>query len=427
MIRAVIVKEKPDLIVLQEIKKEVVDRRFISSIWKSRFVEWVILPALGRSGGILIMWDPRFIPVKDNLIGEFSASIKIPKNEFNFWWITAVYGLWKPSLRNNFWDELAGLRVLCDERWCLGSDFNVVRTSSEKMNSHSQTSSMRCFDSLIQELELCDPPLLNGKFTWSNLRDMPICCRLDRFMFTTGWTEFFPFNRQTILPRITSDNFPVVLEKIKWGPTAFRFENVWVREKNFKSSASIWWDRAAVRGWEGYKFMMKLKSVKMEIKRWNKEVYGMVDMRMGELRRKISVLDELESDGLGSEEVANERKENKMQLEDLICRQNRIHYQKSKIKWVKEGDQNTKFFHSLLNQRRSKATINRLEREDGSITSDEDEIVAIILRYFEEFYGKKDVRSWGIEGVEWCLIDDSMSRELEKFFKEDEIKSDFRV
>lgn len=35
--------------------------------------------------------------------------------------------------------------------------------------SNSLTSSMLCFDSLIRELELWDPPLLNAKFTWSNM------------------------------------------------------------------------------------------------------------------------------------------------------------------------------------------------------------------------------------------------------------------
>lgn len=58
---------------------------------------------------------------------------------------------------------------------------------SEKMNSRALTTSMNCFDSLIRDLELYDPPLSNAKFTWPNLRVSPICCRLDIFLFLGGW------------------------------------------------------------------------------------------------------------------------------------------------------------------------------------------------------------------------------------------------
>ncbi|XP_073021415.1 uncharacterized protein [Primulina eburnea] len=379
LIRAVLAKEKPELIVLQEIKREVVDRRFIASLWKSRFVEWVTLPAVGRSGGILVMWDPMVISVKDNMIGEFSVSIQIQKDAHYDWWFTAVYGPCQPRLRTNFWDELAGLSVICEDRWCLGGDFNVVRSLREKINSRSQTSSMFCFDSLIQELELCDPPLLNGKFTWSSLRSSPICCRLDRFMFTVGWTEIYPCYRKSILPRITSDHFPLVLDlaKNKWGPTPFRFENVWLRDTSFKNLTKLWWNNTNSQGWAGYRFMMKIKTIKGDIKRWNEEVYGRMEMKSAELSNKISRFDKLEGEGRGSEEISKDRKEPKLMLEELIRRKNQIHYQKCKVKWIKEGDQNTKFFHSLLNQRKSKSTIDSLKRNDGSITTCGNEIVSI--------------------------------------------------
>lgn len=84
-----------------------------------------------------------------------------------------------------------------DREWCAESvlsvgDFNVVRSLSEKMNSNSLTISMICFDSLIRELVLCDPPLLNAKFTRSNSRASSICCSLYRFLFPEGWLDFFP-------------------------------------------------------------------------------------------------------------------------------------------------------------------------------------------------------------------------------------------
>ena len=39
---------------IQEIKKEKWDRKFVGSVWMVKNKEWVALPACGASGGILI-------------------------------------------------------------------------------------------------------------------------------------------------------------------------------------------------------------------------------------------------------------------------------------------------------------------------------------------------------------------------------------
>ncbi|XP_073051688.1 uncharacterized protein [Primulina eburnea] len=171
LVRTIIRHEKPDIVVLLETKREKIDRKFVASVWKSRFVEWVCLPSVGSSGGILVLWDPREIIVLNNLIGEFSVSIEIKQNEGITWWFSAIYGPVRPRLRENFWDELAGLKTLCGNNWCLGGDFNVVRNVGKKLNSQSVTTSMSCFDALVEELELHDPSLLHGKFTWESDSD----------------------------------------------------------------------------------------------------------------------------------------------------------------------------------------------------------------------------------------------------------------
>ena len=184
-----ICRVNPDLVILQEVKREVADRQLIGSLWRSRFKEWVLLPAIGRAGGILVIWDVRTVRVIDCLLGEFSVSVLI-EDENEKWWFTGVYGPNSYRGRDLFWDELAGLRSICGDNWCLGGDFNVVRGVGEKLNSYSVTRSMKSFDELLRELGLVDPPLRNAKYTWSNFRDHPICCRLDRFLFSVQWGGF---------------------------------------------------------------------------------------------------------------------------------------------------------------------------------------------------------------------------------------------
>ena len=159
-IKEVINKEDPNLVILQEVKKSNIDRKFVASVWRSRFKEWILLPSVGRSGGILMMWDSRRVKVTDNLIGEFSVSICMKLDNLGEWWFSGIYKPPSAASRKEFWDKLVGLCELCGEKWCLGGDFNVVRNIGEKSNSLSNTRSMRIFNELIRELELQDLRLI---------------------------------------------------------------------------------------------------------------------------------------------------------------------------------------------------------------------------------------------------------------------------
>ena len=55
MVKDFLRSENPDVVMIQETKKENCDRRFVGSVWTVRNKYWVALPASGASGGILII------------------------------------------------------------------------------------------------------------------------------------------------------------------------------------------------------------------------------------------------------------------------------------------------------------------------------------------------------------------------------------
>ena len=59
MVKDFLKTENPDVVMIQETKKEICDRRFVGSVWTARNKDWVALPASGASGGILIIWDSK--------------------------------------------------------------------------------------------------------------------------------------------------------------------------------------------------------------------------------------------------------------------------------------------------------------------------------------------------------------------------------
>ena len=97
---------KPDIVMLQETKKETCDRRFVGSVWNGRDVEWAVLPACGSSGSIVIIWDSSKFKCSDVVLGSFSVTVKLCSEEEGSFWLTLVYGPNISNLRKDLWEEL---------------------------------------------------------------------------------------------------------------------------------------------------------------------------------------------------------------------------------------------------------------------------------------------------------------------------------
>lgn len=59
--------------------------------------------------------------------------------------------------------------------------------------------------------------------------------------------------------------------------------------------------------------------------------------------------------------------------------------QLAKKKWFKDSDQNSKFFHAIVNQRRKSNTISHMELEDESKLSDHEQVHLGAVSYFQNF------------------------------------------
>ena len=424
VIKKVICRINPDLVVLQEVKRELIAQAFVASIWSSRFKEWVVLPAIGRSGGIVVIRDVRSSRIKESLIGDFSISVLVEDETRGDWWFSGVYGPPNKRSRKDFWDELVGIKEITNERWCVGGDFNVVRRVNEKFNSFTNTRSMREFDSLIVEMELIDPNLNNAKFTWSNFRQVPICSRLDRFLFTNEWAEGHQCYKQEVEARAVSDHSPVILDTLppKWGPIPFRFENAWLEHKQFGRDFEKWCNETTVDGWEGYKWMKRLQIIKHRVKQWNTNVFG--DLRLIEagMYNRLKDLDREESSGNWTEELRVERETLKKEFHDIMVKKEISIRQKLKVQWAKEGDANSRLFHKLLNARMSKNFISKIELDNGEVMMREEDIVREIVDFFERPYSDEASQILGFDGVEWNGIDTFLSEWLERPFTEEEIR-----
>ena len=73
--------QDPDIVLLQETKKENWDKHFLVSVWIGRDRERTALPACGASGGVVIIWDSKKFECIEKVIGSFSVSVKLESVE----------------------------------------------------------------------------------------------------------------------------------------------------------------------------------------------------------------------------------------------------------------------------------------------------------------------------------------------------------
>ena len=137
------------------------------------------------------------------------------------------------------------------------------------------------------------------------------------------------------------------------------------------------------------------------------------------LLRRIKELDDLESSGVWNNQLKEERFKVKSKLEKIFLKEERAFRMKSKFTWAKEGATNTKLFHSLVNLRKAKDVITKLELEYGSLVDKNKYIVLEITGFFQSLYKLEGLSFWGIHGIEWQPIASHLVEWLERPFEEE--------
>ena len=272
--------------------------------------------------------------------------------EDGFQWVcSGVYGPNDDSLRNGLWLELGEVSQKWRAACGIVGDFNVVRFPSERLGCQRFSLAMLAFSDFIEEHHLIDLPLCGGSFTWSSNTILPSMSCIDQVLVLGDWEDFFSDVTQSTLPRVVSDHSPLLLEAggMVRGRNYFKFENMWLKVEGFTDMVDIWWRGYQFEGSLSYVMACKLKALKEDLKQWNKDVFGDVNLRKKALLCELLGLDVKG----GSQGLTIWEKEHQeavqAEVEHLVALQEISWCQKSRVLWLKEGDSNTRFFHKVVN------------------------------------------------------------------------------
>ncbi|KAK5834917.1 hypothetical protein PVK06_010597 [Gossypium arboreum] len=124
-----------------------------------------------------------------------------------------------------------------------------------------------------------------------------------------------------------------------------------------------------------------------------------------------------------NDETLEEIIEAKLDLNLEIDKTEMYWEQRARSNWLKNRDRNTNFFHSLDSNKRRMNKIMRLRCEDGSVITEEDEMMKMAVSYFKELFTSSRQRDDDNthEGVS-SRISPSMNEQLLREFKVEEIR-----
>nr|GEW61773.1 RNA-directed DNA polymerase, eukaryota [Tanacetum cinerariifolium] len=205
------------------------------------------------------------------------------------------------------------------------------------------------FNSFITNAGLEEVPLGGSSFTWCH-KSANKMSKLDRFLISENLLNTCPNITAITFERYLSDHRPVLLREshFDYGPTPFRFFHHWI-EMEVEYDDNV------------------------------KEKY----------KNELEALEAIIDKGDGNVKVVNKR----MKI-DKICSSEMA--QKAKVKWSIEGDENTSFFHGMLNKKWSLLNIRGI-MVDGMWIESPNRVKGEIFHHFSSKFDKPDARRAYIE------------------------------
>ncbi|XP_074289279.1 uncharacterized protein LOC141614432 [Silene latifolia] len=346
-----------------------------------------------HSGGrVWVLWNPSLFYVHFVHYSAQSIHMMVTEISSNFkFFCTMVYAFNDTTDRKSLWHDLCSFADSIHDPWILCGDFNCVLKYSERLGGSSSDEEMKDFHECLDYCQMMDSPAAGSYYTWNNKQEPQtrVYSRLYRVLVNNHWTHHRPNAYAHFYNEGIFYHTPCIIQEPATsmrGRRSFKYFNMWSQVPEFKPCILHHWTQP----WQVTKMfqvVMKLKSLKRPLKDLNKALFDDIE---NSAVHAWNILDNIQDQlrtAPGDPTLLVKEKEVAGVYRELQAACDSFLTQKSKATWVNQGDNNTRYFRSLLRARSAKNKIFLIEDTDGNVHSDGSHIQSAFLTYYEALLG----------------------------------------
>ncbi|KAF3537838.1 hypothetical protein F2Q69_00020018 [Brassica cretica] len=277
--------------------------------------------------------------------------------------------------------------------WIVGGDFNQIIHHAEHSlaDVNYLSSDMVELKAWLTQLGLYDLRYHGPLFTWSNHRpEGPIAKKLDRLLINSLVLNLFPNALAFFHPPLISDHTPCILDLAFKIPSAdnrpFKFYNYLSKHPDFLQLVENAWAQAGSIVWNLTGLCWKQKQIKGDLKTLNRENFSQIQKRVSEANRLLTDL-QVQALQNPSSQIFEQEKNALQNWQFLRDIEESYFKQRSRVNWLKEGDQNTTFFYRMVQTRLSFNLIRTFLLPSGAIIADVTQMSLHAVSHFKSILG----------------------------------------
>ena len=349
-----------------------------------------------ENGRIWVVWDPAISVICFHKSPELMlCGVFVPATGESFS-VAFVYAFNTLIQRRDLWIELSSIVQNSPAKHrplIVFEDFNQILTASLHFSvipHHLPIAGMNELQNFMVDNGLSDLPNKGAFFTWSNgIPEDPIIRKLDMVLVNEHWSSVFSESLAVFEAPGDSDHSPALVylnSPIESSKKAFKYFSFLSTHPRFKVVIRDAWHEEVLVGCKLFTFGQRMRKVKVACRALNREGFGNIQNRtkdsLAELEMVQVALLSNPSESLFREEFMARKKWN-----FFAKAQETFFLQKSRIKWSKEGDANTSFFHKTVIANQGRNFIKYLRGEDDERIQNSDQIKDMLVSYYMNLLG----------------------------------------
>ncbi|PNX73217.1 ribonuclease H [Trifolium pratense] len=379
----------------------------------------------GYAGGIVIAWKENLFMV-DLIYKTFQfMHLKVQYPEGREWFFTATYASPNEENRRILWNDLKDIADSMQSSWLLAGDFNDILGSHEKKGGAPV--SLRKCNKFRERMEACnvfDIGAVGPKFTWRGpiyQGGQRIYERLDRAIGNDMWRLAFPDGYVRVLPRIDfSDHHPILICPVDAphpvAPKQFCFESAWLLDKSYDNMLKNSWK---LNG----DVIQSLNQVQRDIKDWKFNTFDHVMRTKKEIMVRLGGIQRSMYNSRNVGGLCRLEKKLHAELNNILRQEELMWYQRSRAKWLTDGDRNTKYYHIKTVARRRKNNILMLKDSEGHWVDDAKKLQEMVNDFYKILFSNNNIAcDWSQSEITYPMLERNYMDRLNAPINNEEVK-----